>query len=404
MNDHLTRLAALAHRVASSKRQRVANASAAGLVLLAQEKLEPAPPRSVGGPPPIAPPLRWPTRRQRRLATAVTINERATVEQRERGRWVKELGAMIREAQLPLAQRAQRSLDPEAAFRRYGRGRRASTLRTRIREWRRLRDWMQKVHKRPWPTSAEQVVDLLEERALEPCGRTCFTSCLTAVIFAEAAGEVPLNLRLSADPVLLNAVEDLELEAASLANTSRRQAPPTLPIIVLALELHVLSDTEPSYSRAFAWYRLLRFWGTLRFDDTMGIAPASIVISSRGLSATIDRTKTTGPGKRVEHMDFSVSAGCYLVDAAWLTAGYELWKTLGYERDYLLAPPTKDMEGLVRRPASYADSSACSRALLSSLPRPVLNGGGAQGVGYGAQDRGPLVGPSGGHLLDRAQR
>eukprot|EP00972_Heterocapsa_arctica_P051477 7571926-Heterocapsa_arctica.AAC.1 len=58
-----------------------------------------------------------------------------------------------------------------------GKGRRASTLRQRLKVWLRAERWLYACFQVGWPVRATQVVDYLETRALEEgCGRTTFRS------------------------------------------------------------------------------------------------------------------------------------------------------------------------------------------------------------------------------------
>ena len=50
---------------------------------------------------------------------------------------------------------------------------------------------------------------------------------------------------------------------------------------------------RPGYS----WYRLLRFWASVRFHATGGISLESMERRTRGLVAVLRRTKTSGPEK-----------------------------------------------------------------------------------------------------------
>ena len=73
--------------------------------------------------------------------------------------------------------------------------------------------------------------------------------------------------------------------------------------------------------------------------------------------ADLDRTKTTGPGKRVNLVKVFVSKHAYLKEREWLRVGWKLWEQLGFEaslerRDFLLPLPSPDLQHVVRRMAS----------------------------------------------------
>eukprot|EP00973_Karenia_brevis_P063707 8855565-Karenia_brevis.AAC.1 len=63
---------------------------------------------------------------------------------------------------------------------------------------------------------------------------------------------------------------------------------------------HVVADTsQPRSLRAYAWLKLVRVWVALRVQDAQRLLPETVKIFEKGMEATLDRTKTTGPGKRI---------------------------------------------------------------------------------------------------------
>jgi hypothetical protein len=146
--------------------------------------------------------------------------------------------------------------------------------------------------------------------------------------------------------------------------------------MIVAMELVVVDSSWPLYKRVFVWVKLLRVWGGLRFDDSLHIAPADLVLRKGGLEARITSTKTTGPGKRVEVLYAFVSNDAYLVSQAWLEVGFRLLEGgAGHiARDYLLPLPSTDCLGFRASPAVYADSLAMTRALLRELPLLGVSG------------------------------
>ena len=49
---------------------------------------------------------------------------------------------------------------------------------------------------------------------------------------------------------------------------------------------------------AFAFYKLLKLWAAGRHSDFEGLNPSSLFLSVAGLEGRLDRTKTSGPGRR----------------------------------------------------------------------------------------------------------
>ena len=90
--------------------------------------------------------------------------------------------------------------------------------------------------------------------------------------------------------------------------------------------MKVVDLSEKRYVRAFSWFKLLKLWAALRWDDTMGIPPSSVqMLPGRGLRGKILRSKTTGEGRRVDVQEFYVANGCWLLAERWLEVGWSLF-------------------------------------------------------------------------------
>ena len=147
-----------------------------------------------------------------------------------------------------------------------------------------------------------------------------------------------------------------------------KQAPPLLLRQIIALEGVVCALERKTYERGFAWYRLFRHWSGMRWDDSQGLKPDSLEIRARGVVGTLERTKTSGPGKKILLLPVFVSTDAYLV-LPWLLVGLALWKEepLNFDRDFFLPLPTEDLQGAKHIRARYTDSAGFSSALLRSL-------------------------------------
>ena len=71
-----------------------------------------------------------------------------------------------------------------------------------------------------------------------------------------------------------------------------------------------------------------------RFSDLTGLSPSSITLSGYGLEGMLDRTKTSGPSKRVIFLPIFIS--CDALASGWLAEGWELWQnsTMAFTRDF----------------------------------------------------------------------
>ena len=377
------------HVCARSVRRRVGSLGSAQWALMMQTGLEVArqlanlgdaeedqpPPRPGGG--------RLAIRRAIKIAKARDEATVQQVENSERKRWVKEL---MKELQLhptlPAVEEASRSLDPERRLQRAGRGRRATTLRKRVRDWRRMSKWLEGARGRGWPATTDDVLCYLGMRAAEPCGRTCFTAALQALAFMEESGGVQAERRLSQNPLVRRAVDEMVLERAA-ANPRARAKAHALPVrVLLSWELIVAGVDVSIFLRVYAWIHLVKFWVPLRWDDPMWMDPASVRFSSRGLTATLARTKVSGPGKSVDVLNVHIAVGAYLREPRWLETGFECWKTVGKERLCMLPLPAADLATARGHPAKCVDAAAYSQSLFGVLPSPA-----------GAEGPATLLGP-----------
>lgn len=315
---------------------------------------------------------RWPTRLEKRMAAAGdSLALRQGVEKSERNRWIDELRHLLYEAKLPAMFRdlPGDQVDPSL---RFGKGRRAATLRKHVKTWAKVRDWMKKTFGHPWPKYPEEFALYLEARANEPCGRTVPGSIFKTFIFMEVAGEVEIEDQMNRSMAVKNVLEEISMR---LEGTEPRFAKKAwhLPVsVVKALEEAVMDQELTRFVRGYAWYRLVKLWAGLRFSDTKGLPFGSLKMEDHGLSGVLMVTKTTGPGKKVAMLKVYVSREAWLTEGRWLEEGWAIWELMsaekGYkDRDFFLPMPSKDLEGIVRRMSHYYTAAQMSQALFSEL-------------------------------------
>lgn len=174
------------------------------------------------------------------------------------------------EAKLPITAPTMSCREPEKVIAAALGGMRASTIRKRIREWRKVRAFALGVAGVPWPPHIGVVLDYMQERLDEPCARTVPSSILSALGFMEKAGGVALHDRMANQQTLKNMVNqgvmDLELNAPPTKKA------PLMPLMLVgALELLVLDATQPVFARGLAWYKLLKVWTACRCHDMSGL-------------------------------------------------------------------------------------------------------------------------------------
>ena len=220
----------------------------------------------------------------------------------------------------------------------------------------------------PFPTSPQLLLVYGELRLRGGAKRTTLSSLLASLKFLEEAGEVEAGQRLSLHQAVLNAAKEAALTTAPGGPQKTKQAPPLLLRQIIALEGVVCALERKAYERGFAWFRLFRHWSGMRWDDSQGLKPDSLEIRARGVVGTLERTKTSGPGKKIILLPVFVSTDAYLV-LPWLLVGLALWKEepLNFDRDFFLPLPTEDLQGAKHIRARYTDSAGFSSALLRSL-------------------------------------
>ena len=316
--------------------------------------------------------VRWPTRLEKRLSAAGdSMTLRQGAEKSERHRWIDELKHLLWEAKLPAMYR-DLPLNQVDESLRFGKGRRASTLRKHVKTWDKARDWMKKAFGYPWPRYPEEFALYLEARANEPCGRTVPGSIYKTFIFMEVAGEVPEDEQMSRAPAIKNVLEEIaiQLEGATPRFTKKAWH---LPVsVVRSMEAAVMDGELTRFVRAYSWFRLIKLWAGLRFSDTKGLAYNSLRMEEHGLSGILSVTKTTGPGKKVALLKIHVNRDAWLDDGRWLEEGWAIWEAMSAEkgfkdRDFFLPMPSRDLEGVVRRMSHYYTAAQMSQALFSEL-------------------------------------
>ena len=175
-------------------------------------------------------------------------------------------------------------------------------------------------------------MEYLRTRARTPCGKQSIPG------FVHEASERASGLSLTADPLWKLAVQEpLSNVSGRAAGEPSDSALPALTKHLSALELIVTNEDEPRWTRGYATRKLLQARGTLRFDDQRGIDQNSAQFEQEPgrafLRLGLTRAKTTGRGKRVERREVAVSTGAYLLEAAWLEAG---WRQLTEASEHAL--------------------------------------------------------------------
>ena len=207
-------------------------------------------------PPPAPKGGRWPTRTSRARAEGVGLEE---ADRKARQKYVDKLIVELKALSLPVVSQAGHSQAGEDRLGYLAGGRRTGTLRRRLGDWARLRKWLEGQDRASGFPTALDLLDYLEARAAEPCGKTVLQSAVEAVNFLEMVGAVPAELRISHATLVVAAVEELSSRLESRRHADRRQAN-YLPVRVLvAWEQAVVGEERTLYLRLYAWLRLLKY-------------------------------------------------------------------------------------------------------------------------------------------------
>ena len=215
------------------------------------------------------------------------------------------------------------------------------------------------------------VIDYLRDVTMhDGATKTSPGQIAASVAFMEKAGGIRLADRHTQSSIWQAALRDAEVRLQSGAPPAKQA--PRFPLnLVAALECLVVDPTYPMYNRLVAWVRLVKVWAALRSGDTEAVDPASLRWTATGMEGLLDRTKTSGPGKRIIHLPFFVRADAYLHHPGWLKVGFDLLASdASFRRDYLLPRPGPRYRSVVKQMASYSDRAAYGRAVLADAPLP----------------------------------
>ena len=194
-------------------------------------------------------PGRWPTRMAKGLAEAQGPQAQQEIERKERERWLDVAVELAKQYDLPVWRLAVGSMDPAGLVRRSAGGRRAKTLRKRIRDFLRLRDWLVASGFFTFPNGDLGIKAVLSYlvRASEPCARSVPRNILMGLGFMEIFGGTSKADRVSLSPLLLRVVEDIEVDIAQGRGRHHKVAPPLLPSILVSMEKVVCDEGEKKY-------------------------------------------------------------------------------------------------------------------------------------------------------------
>ena len=260
----------------------------------------------------------------------------------------------------------------QALFGKY----RATTVKRYLGYVQHLRNWMHKMDKMYGPVAGVDVVDYLYTREEEGIGYPIPITVYQALVWFEKVAAVPTHRRLADHDFLNMVVKDLTRRLEEKAPPVRR-APRWPGKFVEWMEFIVLDPSFTEAMRLTAWMKLLKFWGAMRFDDAANLRTGCLRYFEGKIQGIMQKTKTTGAGKRVRELPIYISEEAHIKDPRWIGAGFKLAK-LGpkCERDLVFYDgmfygkcPTNNA---VKYQEMVAASSALFRSLKDSRGEPVF--------------------------------
>jgi hypothetical protein len=189
-------------------------------------------------------------------------------------------------------------------------GLRALTIRKRIRDWLKARTFFQVADAMPWPEHAGIVIEYIHAITEKEASKSAAWDFMEALVFLERRGGVRPESALHLDPSIRVAVAEARVAPTLKGQMDRKVAPPYLVAMVEAMERLVADESEQRYPRMLAWWKLLKIYGTLRFDDHRGLTPSSFSLTSAAVSGSPRLRQDLGHGQCLRgHADAHLDLG-----------------------------------------------------------------------------------------------
>ena len=303
-------------------------------------------------------PKKFRTRWQRIVYDGLTARKDA--ESAERDRWIQLLANLLRSTNTPMGKLIREN---PSNVQLLGGGRRAGTLRSRVRSVQKFLGWLVASHGVNFPVHWRQLTEYLQVRYSEPCVRGSLKLVHSSSVFLqEVAG---MEDKLTDSSMYVVALKELMSQA--IPGKPPRQAPRFPTILLAAFEDMVLALDRPLFIRVLSWWLLVQSWGTLRFDDHRGLLPREFIVSSAGLQARLTRSKVSGSDKHLSCRSVIIHPSAYIQRESWLSVGWKLLQEgAPHERDYLMPAPTNNFQGFKVKELKYATAFAVQTHIIST--------------------------------------
>ena len=305
-------------------------------------------------------PKKFRTKWQRAVYDGPTARKDA--EAAERVRWIQLLANLLRPTDTPMGKLIR---DSPSNIQLLGGGRRAETLRSRVRSVQKFFCWLFVSHGINFPDHWRQLTEYLQVRYSEPCVRGSLKLVHSSYIFLQEVAGVEDKLTDSA----MYAVSLRGTHVSSKPREDRRVRHPGSQRYCLRLlrkwYFLTISHHFFVFSRGGSWSKA---WGTMRFDDHRGLLPRDVNISAAGMQAKLTRTKVSGSDKHLNFRMVIIALSAYVQCKNWLAVGWDLLLKEGapHERDYLLPAPSNNFLGFKTKELKYSTAFAAQTHIIST--------------------------------------
>ena len=202
-----------------------------------------------------APPTRFKSRLHHSRFQEPTARKDA--EESERQRWLQLLANLLVGTDTPMGKLLQARQGDITVL---GAGRRAGTIRSRVRNIRHFLAWLAINQAVTYPTDQSHLTDFLQVRLSEPCNRGSLKITHESLIFLGIVSGIEAQSRISASQLYLIIYHE------PLTQSSSWQAYQTSTENVYGMlrgpEQLIMSNSAPLYFRIYAWLILVQSWAT----------------------------------------------------------------------------------------------------------------------------------------------
>ena len=260
---------------------------------------------------------------------------RVTAEEEVTGKVLDKLVDELMRYRAPILDEMRKTRNPQRAKDALLGKYRISTVRRYLASWERFREWSDDLYKPGQRPTSITLVDYMYAREEEGMGPSIPLAVSAAVAwFERTAGIAEEDLLMNQhfpQIVMKELTRKLEQKAPPI-----RRAPRWMGCFVAPLETLVVDGAVPFEVRVCAWFKLIKMWASMRFDDAAHLKTSELRFYDGQLVGMMHQSKTTGAGKRVRELPIFIAKDAYVLHDDWLSVGFDLVKLqMPREREYL---------------------------------------------------------------------